>query len=63
MCVVAPGQDDAPNDESFVPVDEGNADNGEPSENVVGNSTVTLLLSLKNISRCPQVQGGQSEPG
>ena len=49
MCIVAPGQDDAPNDESFVgdaPVDEGNADNveGVGNSNVVGNGTVLLFL-------------------
>ena len=44
MCVVAPGQDDAPNDESFVgdaPVDEGNEGVGD--SNVVGNGTVLIL--------------------
>ena len=48
MCVVAPGQDDAPNDESFAPVDEGNADNvkGVGDSNVVGNGTV-LIFSKK----------------
>ena len=67
MCVVAPGQDDAPNDESFVgdaPVDEGNEGVGD--SNVVGNGTVLILKKekKKNIfSRCPQVQGGQSPPG
>ena len=43
MCVVAPGQDDAPNDESFVgdaPVDEGNEGVGD--SNVVGNGTVLI---------------------
>ena len=47
MCVVAPGQDDAPNDESFAPVDEGNADNvkGVGDSNVVGTGTVLIFLN------------------
>ena len=65
MCVVAPGQDDAPNDESFVgdaPVDEGNEGVGD--SNVVGNGTVLILKKKQNIfSRGAQVQGGQSPPG
>ena len=64
MCVVAPGQDDAPNDEGFVgdaPVDEGNEGVGD--SNVVGNGTVLILKKTNIFSRGPQVQGGQSPPG
>ena len=64
MCVVAPGQDDAPNDESFVgdaPVDEGNEGVGD--SNVVGNGTVLILKKTNILSRGPQVQAGQSPPG
>ena len=64
MCIVAPGQDDAPNDESFVgdaPVDEGNEGVGD--SNVVGNGTVLILKKTTFFSRGPQVQGGQSPPG
>ena len=53
MCVVAPGQDDAPNDESFVgdaPVDEGNEGVGD--SNVVGNGTV-LILKKKHFFQGP----------
>ena len=54
MCVVAPGQDDAPNDESFVgdaPVDEGNEDVGD--SNVFGNGTVLILKKNKHFFQGP----------
>ena len=59
MCVVAPGQDDAPNDEMAMA--NGNGE-GVGDSNVVGNGTV-LIFSIKHFFRGPQVQGGQSPPG
>ena len=60
MCVVAPGQDDAPNDEMAMA--NGNGE-GVGDSNVVGNGTVLIFLKKKHFFRGAQVQGGQSEPG